>query len=175
MRRLWILSGFAAFASIAALVVSIFALAIYGYHEHKDDFDDESIHLVDRGEFTAGMVLDAVERYEKEGRDATVAYYNTPESTEGEWYVFIVDEADKVIAHANSDLLGEDVKGDIGVDSTDYRFGPSLLDASARGHWVDYLFTNPATGNIEYKHTWVVRHDGLIFGSGWYQVLPKIQ
>ena len=43
------------------------------------------------------------------------------------------------------------------------------------GLWVDYFFLNIATGNYEYKHTWVVRHDGLIFGSGWYQVLPGLQ
>ena len=27
-------------------------------------------------------------------------------------------------------------------------------------------------GSQEWKHSWVVRHDGLIFGSGWYQNLP---
>ena len=50
-----------------------------------------------------------------------------------------------------------------------------MLKADEKGLWVDYLFLNPDTGNQEYKHSWVVRHDGLLFGSGWYQVLPRLQ
>ena len=38
---------------------------------------------------------------------------------------------------------------------------------------MDYLFLNPNTGKQEFKHSWAVRHDGLLFGSGWYQVLPN--
>jgi len=29
---------------------------------------------------------------------------------------------------------------------------------------------NPHTGFRELKHSWAVRHDGLIFGSGWYEL-----
>ena len=32
---------------------------------------------------------------------------------------------------------------------------------------VDYVFMNPVTGLQDRKHAWVVRHDGLIFRSGW--------
>ena len=92
---------------------------------------------------------------------------------EGERYVFIVDEDDRVIAHRSPDLLGQDLKGDLGVDVTGYRFGEVMLGVGEQGLWVDYLFLNPATGNQEFKHSWVVRHDGLLFGSGWYQVLPS--
>ena len=28
----------------------------------------------------------------------------------------------------------------------------------------------PKDNVLETKHAWVIRHDGLIFGSGWYQV-----
>ena len=34
---------------------------------------------------------------------------------------------------------------------------------------VDYVFMNPVTGLQDWKHAWVVRHDGLIFWSGWYE------
>ena len=27
---------------------------------------------------------------------------------------------------------------------------------------------NPATGEVEDKHFWLVEHDGLVFGSGWH-------
>ncbi len=128
----------------------------------------------DRSGYTVAMVEQALQRYEAEGREATVDYYNTPESVDGEWYVFIFDESDQLIAHANPDLLGMDLKGDLGVDVTGYRFGDLMLTATEEGLWVDYLFQNLATGNQEYKHSWVVRRDGLLFGSGWYQVMPSL-
>ena len=42
--------------------------------------------------------------------------------------------------------------------------------------WVSYVYQNLEsegigdhhTGALEYKHVWVVRHDGLLFGSGWH-------
>ena len=27
----------------------------------------------------------------------------------------------------------------------------------------------PNTGEETLKHVWIVRHDGLFFGSGWYE------
>lgn len=151
-----------------ALVISIVALVTIT----RSDVDE--FHLGDRGEFTIGLVMDALELYEAEGLEATLAYYNSPESIQGEWYVFIFDVNDRLIAHANQDLLGADLKGDLGVDSTGYRFGDVMLGATEQGLWVDYIFLNPATGNPEYKHAWVVRRDGLLFGAGWYQVLPAL-
>ena len=128
----------------------------------------------DRAGYTVAMVEQALQRYETEGREATVEYYNSPESVDGEWFVFILDENDQVIATAIPDLLGEDAKGDLAVDVTGYRFGDLMLGATEEGLWVDYVFFNPATGNQEYKHSWVVRRDGLLFGSGWYQVMPTL-
>ena len=152
----------------AALVVSIFALL-----SSSEDGDEGGMHLVDRGEFTVDLVMDALEMYEGEGLEATLAYYNSPESVKGDWYVFIFDEEDKLIAHVNQGLLGMDLKGDLGVDSTGYRYGDVMLGATEEGHWVDYVFQNPETGTQEYKHSWVVSRDGLLFGSGWYQILPN--
>ena len=36
--------------------------------------------------------------YESEGLDATLAYYNTADSIDGQWYVFIIDGDDVVRA-----------------------------------------------------------------------------
>ena len=162
-----ILGGLAVVLAAAALVVSIVALL-------STPASDDETHIVDRGEFTVGLVMDALELYEEEGLPATLEYYNSPENVQGEWYVFIFDEDNKLIANANQDLLGMDLKGDLGVDSAGYRFGDVMLGATEQGLWVDYVFLNPATGNQEYKHAWVVRRDGLLFGSGWYQVLPAL-
>ena len=120
-------------------------------------------------EFTVAMVDKAVRYYKAHGREEAVNYYNTPESVDGEWYVFILDENDIMIAHANPDLRGEDMKGDLGLDVTGYRYGDLLLSATEEGLWVDYHFLNLATGDEAVKHSWVVRHDGLLIGSGWYE------
>ena len=44
-----------------------------------------------------------------------------------------------------------------------------MLTATEEGKWVGYVYLNPTTEKEEQKHTWVVKHDGLIFGSGWYE------
>ena len=51
-------------------------------------------------EFTQAFVLQAIERYEETGKEATVAYYNASESQDGQWYVFIIDENQTIVAHA---------------------------------------------------------------------------
>ena len=145
-----------------------------GWYQVLPDLSQRAPTKADRSGFTVAMVEQALQRYEAEGREATVAFYNTPESVDGEWYVFIFDESDQLIAHANPDLIGMDLKGDLGVDVTGYRFGDLMLTATEEGLWVDYLFQNLATGNQEYKHSWVVKRDGLLFGSGWYQVMPSL-
>ena len=124
--------------------------------------------------YAVAQVEQATELYQSRGREAALQYYNSPENVDGSWYVFIIDENDRLIAHPNQALLGADLKGELGVDSTGYRYGTAMLAAPAEGHWVDYVYLNPASGNQEFKHTWAVRHDGLIFGAGWYQVLPNL-
>ena len=162
-----LLGSLAVLLAAAALVVAVIALL------SSADVEEGEIYLVDRGEFAVDLVMDALKLYEEEGLEATLEYYNSPESVDGEWYVFIFDEEDRLIAHANQALLGMDLKGELGVDSTGYRFGEVMAGATERGLWVDYVFLNPATGKQEYKHAWAVRRDGLLFGSGWYQVLPS--
>ncbi len=173
MRNTWLLGVVAVVLAALALVIAAIALVLARSVTAPEDAGEVEIYLLDRAEYTIDLVFEAVERYDEEGREATLAYYNSPESVRGQWYVFIVDEDGKMIAHTNRALLGRDLKGDLGVDVTGYRFGDVMLNAIKEGLWVDYVFFNPATGNQEFKHSWVTKHDGLIFGSGFYQVLPS--
>ena len=116
---------------------------------------------------TKAFVEEALVRYERDGREATLAYYNSPEQVDGEWYVFIVGEDDRIIAHYLPDRVGLDANEL--EDSDGYRYGPDILEADETGRWVSYVFLNPETGEEQRKHSWVVRRDGLIFGSGWYE------
>ena len=118
--------------------------------------------------YTRDFVARAIGLYDAIGRDeATVAYYNTVESVDAQWYVFIVDEDGYTIAHHNPLFRGRDPS--LRVDSTGYFYGDDLLGATESGHWVDYVLLNPQTGDDRQKHTWAVLHDGLIFASGWYE------
>ena len=124
-------------------------------------------------EYTRHFVSSAIARYEAQGRDATLAHYNSPQSVDGQWYVFVIDQNDLVIGHPDPERLGLDLKGWVGTDANGYEFGPEMLSATEEGKWVSYVYRNPESGGIgagdfELKNAWVVKHDGLLFGSGWY-------
>ena len=123
--------------------------------------------------YTQAFVRQALERYDRDGRDDALAYYNSMASVDGAWYLFIFEADGTLVAHPTiPDLVGQNWHGPLGIDPTGYAFGPVLGTAPAEGKWVHYQFLNPATGEQGAKHSWVVRHDGLIFGSGWYEPDP---
>ena len=132
-------------------------------------------------EYTKFFVEKAISRYETQGLDATLAYYNREESIDGQWYVFIIDQNDLVVGHPDAHRLGLDLKGWVGTDANGYNFGPDMLSAIEDGKWVSYVFRNPEsggigddhTGTLQLKNAWVVRHDGLLFASGWYIIADE--
>ena len=117
--------------------------------------------------YTKAFVQQAINLYDAVGRDRTVAYYNNPESIDGQWYVFIVDEDGYTISHRIPEFIGRDPA--LRIDATGYFFGDELTGATEAGRWIDYVFNDPNTSEEQQKHTWAVRHDGLIFASGWYE------
>ena len=127
-------------------------------------------------DYTRHFVESAIALYETRGLDATLAHYNREESVDGQWYVFIIDENDLVIAHPDPNRRGLDLKGWVGTDANGYEFGPEMLSATEEGKWVSYVYQNPEGGrmspgnlsDVDLKNAWVVRHDGLLFASGWY-------
>ena len=171
MRSPWLLGGLALALAAAALVLSIIALVIQPGSANPEE--KVELHPADRSGYAVNLVQQAINFYKENGLDATLTYYNSPESVGGPWYVFIYDENNVRIAHpTRPDLLGKPVDGPSGVDANGYVYGPVIAATTEQGQWVDYAFLNPATGNQEYKHSWFIRHDGLLFGSGWYQILP---
>lgn len=158
--------------AIAALIIAIIALfSPLGESSPRGGGGDPvSVGVLRQPAATLDFVQEALDFYDSEGRRATVSHYNTPDSADGENYLFILDENGVLIAHLNQELLGRDVHTSFGVDVDGNRFGLSMLEATAEGMWIDYVYLNPHTGFRELKHSWVVRHDGLIFGSGWYEL-----
>ena len=119
--------------------------------------------------YTYHLVHRAIERYVAEGRDATVAYYNDPATIDGQWYVAMSDDDGTSLAvPVRPDLVGGNV-ADL-VDPYGKAYGAKIAAAGANGRWVSYFFVDPSDGETKQKHYWAIRYDGLIIGSGWYEV-----
>ena len=117
--------------------------------------------------YTQAFVSRALARYDVEGREASIAYYNTAESVDSPSYVFVINEDGITIGHHNPEFRNLD--GSERVDVTGYFYVDDLLAADENGRWVSYVFLNPNSAEQETKHTWAVRHGDLLFGSGWYE------
>ena len=127
----------------------------------------------DPASYTKAFVQQAIDRYEDDGVEETLDFYNSTESVDGQWYVFIFGKDDVMLAHAtipeNVGRHADDVRGADGFPVGNQVVGAATED----GAWTDYTYLNPSAGGTESKHSWVVRHDGLVFGSGWYEPGPS--
>ena len=120
--------------------------------------------------YTVEYVEQAIARYERDGLDAMVDYYNSVASFHGQWYLFVMDANDLYIVHPIfPQLKGTDIKDVVGSDG--YELGKEIAKATEEGHWVEYLWPHPSTLLEARKVAYAVRHDGLIFASGYYPVV----
>ena len=108
--------------------------------------------------------------FENEGAAGAFAEINAgpPAFRKRDLYLFVVDMDGLVVANSlHPDYVGRDVL-DI-KDANDTPIVHQMIDrATKRGVWVDYLFEDPLTGEVEPKSSWVVRHDNYIFVCGIY-------
>ena len=112
------------------------------------------------------IVLGHVLDYNNFG-EASLAGISIPEVAVST-YAFVVDpETGSVRAqNADPDLL----------DMSDWEAITMVLPAddlleeleTETGAWADYTLANPVTGEVENKRAWLIGHDGLVFGSGYY-------
>ncbi len=128
----------------------------------------------DRGtaEEAQAMVARAIAHYDEMGAEAALARFNAdpaPEFLDRDLYIFVYGSEDAIVAHGvDPSLLGRTYSSFTDVDGK--RFGEEMRrTASADGTWVDYKWINPATGEVEQKSSWLVLHDGHLFGVGIYK------
>ena len=141
-----------------------------GYYTPDPNTDPPAWKDADPVEYTVTYVEQAIARYEREGLDAMVNYYNSVASFHGQWYMFIIDANDLYIVHPIfPQLRGTDIKDVVGSDG--YELGKEIAKATEEGHWVEYLWPHPSTLLDAHKVAYAVRHDGLIFASGYYPVV----
>ncbi|MXY60358.1 MAG: hypothetical protein F4Y96_07985 [Chloroflexi bacterium] len=121
--------------------------------------------------YSVWLVEQALARYERDGAEATLDYYNSPEALDGSWYVLVIeDRGGALYSVANSnrpDLVGT---AEERIDANGYDYGAAFTETvdGGAGQWVSYVFTHPVTREDAPKHTWIVRRGQLLFGAGWY-------
>jgi cytochrome c len=115
------------------------------------------------------MVARAIAAYDEKG-EAVFADITAPSTMfiDRDLYVFVVGPDRRNVAHgADAGRVGVDLSTAVDVDGKPY--GQEFFaKATEEGAWVDYKWKDPLTGQVQPKSSWVVRHDGYIFGCGIY-------
>ncbi|MDE2696632.1 MAG: cache domain-containing protein [Chloroflexota bacterium] len=138
-----------------------------GYYVGGPETETPAWRNADPREYTIEYVNRAVERYERDGLESFLQFYNSVASFEGEWYLFATDADDIYHVHPLlPHLIGVDIKDVVGSDG--YRLGEALAEATEEGVWVEYLWPHPVTLKEVPKVGYAVRRDGMIFASGYY-------
>lgn len=119
-----------------------------------------------------GTAIKARARMLRLGRDAAIAYYNTPESIDGEYYVTIAQPLGTIGADAvMPELLSTNLR-DLQA-SDDPELGQKIFALENGGElWITHLWRNPATGQEERRHTYALRWLGFYIVSGYYEDAP---
>ena len=133
-----------------------------GHSALVEDVEDSTQAYVDK----------AIAKYDSEGLDAVIAHYNSQDSLDGQFYLFLIGKDDLYLAHPIfPHLIGTDINDVVGSDGQE--LGKEIAQATGEGVWVEYLWPHPTTRREQQKVTWAVRHDGLIFASGYYAGEPE--
>ncbi|RNC68453.1 MAG: cache type 2 domain-containing protein [Desulfuromonadales bacterium] len=107
-----------------------------------------------------------------QGKGKALAEISKPRGTfdKGEMYVFAYDLQGVMLAHPkNPELIGKNLI-DI-PDSEGKLFRREIVEkAKKKGFgWVDYLYLNPETKEMEHKTTYLLRVDDIILCCGAYR------
>lgn len=164
MRGLWVLASIAMLVAVAALALAV--LALVGDSDSADADDPTQAQQRSPMLYTVDVVDQAVLRYQAYGWADTAEHYLSPGSVDNGWSVFMVSPQNRILAAQDRSLLGKGI-GALGRDNLGVLWGD--LDIPERGRWVRQQAMHPVTGAAAVKHTWVVRHDGYVFGSAWYE------
>ena len=138
-----------------------------GYYAGEPETGPPAWRDADPRDYTVQYVNAAIARYERDGLQSMLNYYNSVASFEGEWYLFATDASDIYHVHPLIPaLIGTDIKDVVGSDG--YELGKALAEATEEGVWVEYLWPHPVTLKEVPKVGYAVRRDGMLFASGYY-------
>jgi len=117
------------------------------------------------------LVARAIASYDESGREAAFAAIGDKdgEFVDHDLYIFVYGPGRTIVAHGNNQALVGTV-ADTLIDVDGVPFGSMFMnDATEEGTWIDYKWHDPVTREDLPKSSWVVRHDGYVFGAGIYK------
>ena len=118
------------------------------------------------------LVKKAVAYVKYQGREKAIAEISKPRGMfdKGELYVFAYDLNGVMLAHPkNPELIGKNL---IAVpDSEGKLFRKEIVEKAKRqsSGWVDYVYLNPETKELEHKTTYFQKEDDIIICCGAYR------
>jgi signal transduction histidine kinase len=116
------------------------------------------------------MVERAILFYDTQGAADAFATFTMaqPPYRDRDLYIFVFDTKGVILAHAGQpELVGQNMMEV--RDANDVPLIRRMVEqATENGVWVDYVFQDPLTGEPAPKSSWVVLHDGYVFGTGIY-------
>ena len=117
---------------------------------------------------TKAYVQNAIDHYDREGLEATAAFYNSTDSIDGySWLMMVNPDGVIVVAGAENSMVGLPVIGFRGIIAGE-PIGEVMLTTTEEGQWYSYPWPNPRTAGTTTVHLWMIRHDGYIFSSAYY-------
>ena len=145
---------------VGLLAVFVIGLPVHASAEEARGTADEAKAMVGR----------AIAAYDEKGV-AALAEMTAPSSVfrDRDLYIFVYGPDHRIAAHgADAAHVGRDLAEYFDVDGKP--FALELAErATAEGVWVDYKWQDPLSGEVRPKSTWVVLHDGYVFGCGIYK------
>ena len=112
------------------------------------------------------LTWDAIKLYDEDKAFAINQINYDPRFHKDDLYVFVVNEQGFRVAHGGNPGL-------VGLQSSNYPDNPVrdivINGATEDGSWVEYQRALPDSHIVHTKHSFLVKHDGLIFGAGYYE------
>ena len=123
---------------------------------------DEAVAMVQRAQALRRMGM-PLKKYWQALTDAKQPFHDR------DMYVFVLDAAGRYLAFGgNAAKCGTQVQDVPGVDG-DALLAAIVAQAEQGAGWVEYDITNPLTGKLQSKMSYVCKQDGVYLGCGVYK------
>jgi signal transduction histidine kinase len=118
------------------------------------------------------MVKSAVEHINQVGKEKALADFSdkgNKDYHQKDLYVYVVDMKGIFLSHPNPRMMNRNLIEM--VDANGKAFVKDIIDvANKKGSgWIDYRWSNPSTGNIDPKSTYIEKTGDTIIATGIYK------
>ena len=131
---------------------------------------DSEAYVTDMESRVVALVTHTLLQYESIGPSALEAVADT-EATAHDPFVFVLNATTaQFVAYPDLRTVPN------AINKADRPLSQIFTDLSEDGGtWVNHMSTNPDTGIVQQKRSWLYAHDGYIFGAGYYLHDTEVQ